>query len=82
MAKVTFLIGKFEKGKVCSARSLSVAFETIRKNDYSLSISKYKEAKHEEVEFEDPDILIENLLAVEEEIIEDLKKLKAVVTSE
>lgn len=76
------IISKFEKGKVCSAWSLSVPFETIRKNDYSLSISKYKEVKREEIEFEDPDILIENLLALEEEIADDLKKLKAVVTSE
>lgn len=70
------VINKFKDGRVESNQSVLVPFETIKKNDYNLSISKYLHVKHEEIEYEEPEALIEKVFELEEEIARDLGKLK------
>jgi len=73
------IIKKFRAGRLESDHSILVPFETIRKNDYNLSISRYKQAEHEEVEYEEPEVLIENISRLEEEIAKELQELKAMI---
>src|SRR5690625_2857496 len=58
-------------------KSFLVPFEEIKENDYDLSINKYKKIEYEEIEYEDPKVLIENIIELEEEINDDLLALKA-----
>ena len=51
----------------------------IKKNDYNLSISRYKQVEHEEVEYEEPEVLIEKVSQLEEEIAKELQELKAMI---
>ncbi len=73
------IIKKFKAGRLVSAHSVLVPYETIKTNDYSLSISSYRKVEREEVEFEDPEVLIENLSRLEEEIAKELQELKAMI---
>ena len=52
-----------------NAKGFFVQFEEIRKNDFDLRISKYKEIEHEEVKYEEPEIIKEKILELDEEII-------------
>ena len=54
-----------------------VAFEKIKQANYSLTVSRYKEIKIVEREYEKPSAIIDKLLKIEEEIAEDLRNLKA-----
>ena len=73
------IVKKFSAGKRGSTQSVLIPAETIRKNDYNFSISRYKQVKHEEVEFEEPSVLIENVLQLEEAIAKDLKELRGMI---
>lgn len=72
------IIQKF-RGRNESAQSVLVSFLDIEKNDYNLSISQYKKVEHEAVEYEDPEVLIENVARLEEEIVKKLQELKAMI---
>jgi len=72
------IIKKF-KGRTKSAQSILVPFSEIKKSDYNLSISRYKKVEHEEVSYEEPEVLIEKASQLEEEIAKDLQELKAMV---
>jgi type I restriction enzyme M protein len=72
------IISRFKEGRVESEQSVLVPFDVIRKNDYNLSISKYKQIKREQPEFEEPGALIERLTLLENEILNGLKELRAV----
>jgi type I restriction enzyme M protein len=55
-----------------------VSISEIKENGYDLSISRYKEIEYAEVQYEKPEIIIEKIEALENEIqtsIRDLKKL-------
>ncbi len=73
------IISKFKAGRIESDKSVLVPFSEIKKNDYNLSISRYKKVEHEEVEYEEPEVLIENVSRLEEEIAEELQELKAMI---
>ena len=73
------IVSKFKAGRVESDKSVLVPFSEIKKNDYNLSISRYKQVEHEEVEYEDPEVLIENVARLEEEIAKGLQELKAMI---
>lgn len=62
-------------------RSWIASVEEIKENDYNLSASRYKPLKIEEVEYEDPDKLIDEVLKLEKEIAKDLKELKGLIKS-
>lgn len=73
------VIAKFEGGRLESTKSVLVPLETIRKSNYNLSISRYKTESHEEVKYEEPKVLIENLSRLEEEICSDLRDLRKMI---
>ncbi|MBI4931834.1 MAG: SAM-dependent DNA methyltransferase [Bacteroidetes bacterium] len=50
--------------------------DEIRKNKYDLSISRYKEVKHEVVEYEKPEKIMDKILMLEEEIADYVKGIK------
>jgi type I restriction enzyme M protein len=73
------IVQKFKAGRVDSERSILVPFADIKKNDYNLSISKYKQIEQEEVHYEEPEILIENVSRLEEEIAKELQELRTMI---
>src|SRR5438034_1138351 len=71
------IVEKFKKGRLESNQSILVPVSEIKKNDFALSIARYKIVEHDEVEYEDPEVLIENITRLEEEIAKELLELKA-----
>ncbi len=57
------------------AKCFFVPFDEIKENDYSLSISNYKEIEYEEIEYEPPEEIKRKILELEEKIIQGLKDL-------
>ncbi|MDG7008390.1 MAG: SAM-dependent DNA methyltransferase [Nitrososphaerota archaeon] len=72
------LIEKFER-RAQSDHSVLVPIETIKKNDYNLSISRYKQGEREKIESEEPNVLIEKITQLEEEIAKELEELKSMI---
>jgi type I restriction enzyme M protein len=58
------------------AQCFTVPLKEIKENDYSLSISNYKEIEYEEIEYEAPEVIKAKILELEEKIIQNLKDLK------
>jgi len=56
-----------------------VPFSEIKENGYDLSISRYKEIEYKEVRYEKPEVIIEKIEALENEIRKGLKDLKALL---
>jgi type I restriction enzyme M protein len=73
------IVRKFKAGRLESERSILVPFDTIRQNDYDLSISRYKQTMREELEYEEPEIIIENISRLEEEILRKLHELRSMI---
>ena len=73
------IIQKFMKREE-SDQSILVSSEQIKQNDYNLSISRYKKVEREEIEYEDPAVLIDNVVKLEEEITNSLKELKGMIS--
>ena len=73
------IVQKFTTGRIESDKSILAPFAEIKKNDYNLSISRYKQVENEEVKHEDPEVLIENVSRLEEEIAKELQALKAMI---
>jgi len=53
-----------------------VPFKEIKDNEYDLSISKYKEIVYEEIQYEKPEIIIEKIKILEDNISVNLSELK------
>lgn len=51
----------------------------IIENDYDLSINKYKEVEHKEVEYEKPEIIMDRIVELEKEILQDIIELKGLI---
>ncbi|MEW6192034.1 MAG: N-6 DNA methylase [Bacillota bacterium] len=62
------------------AKSWWATIEQIRKTDYNLTAGRYCPHQAEAVEHEKPEVLINRLLELEEEITEDLRQLLAMVS--
>jgi type I restriction enzyme M protein len=73
------VIQKFRDDRKESTHSTLVPFEKIKENDYSLSISKYKGVEHTEIEYKDPEKVIDEILDEEEQISKELKELKEMI---
>lgn len=56
-------------------KSFFVNLEEIKNQKYDLSISKYKAFAYEEIEYEEPEIILKNLQKVEKEIQENLNQI-------
>jgi type I restriction enzyme M protein len=65
-----------EQFKDRKAKYFYVPYDEIKENDYSLSISNYKEIEYDEIEYESPDVIKEKILELERKIIEGLEELK------
>ncbi len=65
-----------EKPTDRKGKAFFVPFEEIKKNNFDLSISKYKEIEYEEVVYEKPEVIKKQILDYENKIIEALKDLK------
>ncbi len=82
--KRTFVDGKGDlpevvkqfKTKAATKQSFLVPFEQIKQNDYNLNLSQYKKHVSEKIEYEKPEVLIEQILKKEEEITQELKGLR------
>lgn len=57
-------------------QSFLVEVDEIRKNDYDLSINKYKEVEYEAVEYPKPQEIINKLMTLEKEIKQGLEELE------
>jgi type I restriction enzyme M protein len=56
-----------------------VPISEIKENGYDLSISRYKEIEYEEVQYEKPEVIIEKIETLENEIQKSLRDLKALL---
>ena len=53
-------------------------YSEIKENGYDLSISKYREIEYEEVEYEKPEVILDKIDALEDQIkanVAELRKL-------
>jgi type I restriction enzyme M protein len=75
------IIDKFKVGRVVSEKSFLVDFSEIKRHGYNLSVSAYKKIEHREVEYEDPEVLVENVSRLEEAIAKELQELKSMMKS-
>ena len=65
-----------ELGNTRTAQSFCVPLADIVAADYDLSLNRYKEVEHEEVEHQDPKAIIAELKAIETEITDGLTQLE------
>ena len=64
-----------DRGQKCFLVSVS----EIRSNKYDLSISRYKEIEHKEIEYEKPGVIMAKVLELEKEIAEDIGEIKTML---
>ncbi|MCM1991301.1 type I restriction-modification system subunit M [Oceanirhabdus seepicola] len=57
-------------------QSFFVSKDEIKDNDYDLSINRYKEIEYDEVEYEDPQVILDKIITNEEQIINSLNEIK------
>jgi len=68
-----------EKERKRTEKSFLVPVDEIRNNAYDLSINRYKETEYEEVHYEDPKVILASIKQLEEEIVEGLAELEALL---
>ena len=68
-----------EQSRTRIEKSFFVPIEEIRNNDYDLSINKYKEIIIEKKEYEKPKVILERIIAMEDEIQQKLKELEGLL---
>jgi type I restriction enzyme M protein len=60
-------------------KSFMVLKDEIVKNDYDLSINRYREIEYEEVDYEKPLVILDRVKKIEMEIIEGIDELRGLV---
>ncbi len=70
---------KAERKRPRTAQSFTVPKADIAANGYDLSLNRYKEIVHEEVEHVAPKVLIKELMKLEKEIEQGLKELEGML---
>jgi type I restriction enzyme M protein len=68
-----------ERKRARSDQSFCVPKADIVANDYDLSINRYKETIHEEIEYESPQAILDDLAVLEGEIQQGILDLKAML---
>ena len=68
-----------EQDRKRTEKSFLVDKEEIVKNDYDLSINRYKEIEYEEVEYEEPRVIIEKIRDLEQQILNGLDDIERMV---
>ena len=61
------------------AKSFFVPADEIRDNKYDLSINRYKEIEYEEVHYDKPTVILDEIETIEKEIAKDLNKLRGML---
>jgi type I restriction enzyme M protein len=69
-----------EYDRARTEQSFMVAKADIANEDYDLSINRYKEIVYEEVEYEKPEVIIEQIESLDEQRAELLNKLKSILS--
>lgn len=67
---------KDEEERKRTEQSFFVPKEDIVANDYDLSINRYKEIEHAEVEYEEPLVILARIKQLEEQIVQGLDELR------
>ena len=62
-----------------TAKAFFVPASEIRDNKYDLSINRYKEVKHEEVQYDPPKVILAKLRTLEDEIRRELDELEGML---
>lgn len=62
-----------------TAKAFCVPVQEIIDNKYDLLVSRYKEIEYEEVEYDPPEVILDQLEALETEISGDLKELRGML---
>ncbi len=70
------ITGKMKKNGSGLNRASSVDADEIRKNDFDLSINKYKEIIYEPVEYDPPEVILDRIDEMEKEIQENMAELR------
>ncbi len=65
-----------ERERARTEQSFMVPFEEIKENDWDLSINRYKEIVYEEIEYDPPEKIIDEIKRLDLERIQSLKKLE------
>lgn len=68
-----------EEERERTEKSFLVPVEEIRENEYDLSINRYKEIVYDEVEYEEPLVLLEKIRNLEEDILLGLEEIEKLV---
>ena len=68
-----------EENRKPSNQSFFVKVDEIRINDYDLSVNRYKEIEHTEIEYEKPSKLVDDLKNIEDEIVNGLNEIKKLI---
>ena len=68
-----------EKGEDRTAQSFFVPIEEIEQNDYDLSINRYKELVYEQVDYDKPEKILEDIETLDKNISKGIKELKGLV---
>jgi type I restriction enzyme M protein len=77
------IVAKFKKRKPekdtdRKEKGFFVPKDEIAENDYDLSLNRYKEDVYDEVEYEEPGVILERLNSIEKDIMKELKQLDGV----
>jgi type I restriction enzyme M protein len=67
---------KTEKPDDRNGKCFYVPFTEIKENGYDLSISRYKEIEYEEIEYEKPEVIIQKIEKLEDQIKDNVVELK------
>lgn len=68
-----------EEERQRTEKSFLVPVEEIRENGYDLSINRYKEIVYDEVEYEEPKMIVEKIRKLEEDILLGLEEIEKLV---
>jgi type I restriction enzyme M protein len=68
-----------ERSRGRTDQSFCVPKAEIADNNYELSINRYREIVHDEIEHESPQVILEQLTSLEDEIQQGLRDLKAML---
>lgn len=68
-----------DKDRKRTEKSFFVPKEEIVKNDYDLSINRYKEIEYDEVEYEAPKVIIQRIKELEQQILDGLNDIERMV---
>lgn len=61
------------------AKHFFVDVNEIQENDYDLSINKYQEKEYEEIEYDEPKVILANIKTLENEVQQALNELEAML---